>query len=146
MPACLRTPAWSMMALTLLVSIGCTGATHSGSGVVQFDDRQPVQSGSIELRSLADGLRYASRIAGDGSFTLADQDGVVGCPPGDYEVVIVQIVLTEDLAAADHQHGRTVPRRYADYYTSGLRTTKADDDALIRIVLETDAAASPSGR
>lgn len=142
----LRSIICLLSAAILLVSIGCSGAKHSAGGIVQFDDGQPVQSGSIELRSLADGFRYASRIANDGTFTLADQDGVVGCPPGDYEVVIVQIVLTEDLAAADHQHGRTVPRRYADYYTSGLRTEKADDDALIRIVLQSDAGPTSSPR
>ena len=44
----------------------------------------------------------------------------------DSEVVVVQIVLTEDLAADLHTHGRTVPRRYADYYTSGLRVTNPE--------------------
>lgn len=109
----------SLSALLLLA--GCSGPTASFEGVVQFDDGSPVQSGSVEFRSLADGSRYASRIASDGSFALTDQDGELRCPPGDYEVVVVQIVLTEDLAAENHDHGHTVPRRYADYYTSGLR-------------------------
>ncbi|EMI20679.1 hypothetical protein RMSM_02397 [Rhodopirellula maiorica SM1] len=104
---------------------------------MRFSDNSPVQSGSVEFRSLADGSRYASRIAGDGSFTLTNLDGDVGCPPGDYEVVVVQIVLTEDLAAETHQHGRTVPRRYADYYTSGLRATNPEDsDTLLTITLD----------
>ena len=120
-----------IVASTFLSINGCGGSNDTSKGVVQFTDGEPVQSGSIEFRSLAGGLRYASRIAPNGAFTLADQKGVPRCPPGDYEVVVVQIVLTEDLAAADHTHGRTVPRRYADYYTSRLRTTKKESEPLL---------------
>ncbi|MGB7329091.1 MAG: carboxypeptidase regulatory-like domain-containing protein [Rubripirellula sp.] len=129
-----------MVASLAFLLCGCSNPAGNHDGVVAFDDGTPVQSGSIEFRSLADGSRYASRIASDGSFSLTDQDGEPACPPGDYEVVVVQIVVTEDLAAEDHQHGRTVPRRYADYYTSGLRATNAenfDSDSPIRITLET---------
>lgn len=125
--------------LTLVVS-GCAKPSGTHEGIVVFDDGAPVQSGSVEFRSLADSSRYASRIASDGSFALTDQDGEFGCPPGDYEVVVVQIVLTEDLAAEDHEHGQTVPRRYADYYTSGLRATNPEEsDVPIRITLEIGA-------
>ncbi len=107
---------------------GCGNADNSSAGFVRFDDGTPVRSGSVEFRSVADGSRYASRIGTDGSFTLTDQDGEPRCPPGEYEIVVVQIVLTEDLAADAHQHGGTVPRRYADYYTSGLTTTRGVAD------------------
>lgn len=93
------------------------------TGVVSFDDGQYVRSGSIEFRSLSDQGRFASRIDGQGGFALLNQAGEPACPPGEYEVVVVQIVLTEDLAASAHSHGRTVPRRFADYYTSGLRVS-----------------------
>lgn len=146
MIARLRTAGGWAIALIWMICIGCGGAKHSADGVVQFVDGQPVRSGSIEFRSLADGNRYASRIADDGTFTLSDGDGVAGCPPGDYEIVVVQIVLTEDLAAEAHQHGQTVPRRYADYYTSNLRTTKVADEALIRITIETDSELKSSQR
>ncbi|TWU31115.1 carboxypeptidase regulatory-like domain-containing protein [Novipirellula artificiosorum] len=123
--------------LAFLVS-GCGGASGTHEGIVLFDDGTPVRSGSVEFRSLADGSRYASRIATDGSFALTDQDGEMGCPPGEFEVVVVQIVLTEDLAAEAHEHGRTVPRRYADYYTSGLRITIPEQsDSPVRVTLET---------
>jgi len=94
---------------------------------VRFDDGQPVQSGSVEFRSLDSGERYAGRISGDGSFELQDKNGKAALPPGEYEVVVVQIVITEDLAAEAHQHGRTVPRQYADYYTSDLRIANQAD-------------------
>jgi hypothetical protein len=88
-----------------------------------------VQSGSIEFRRLSDKERYNSRIAGDGSFQPADKKGKIGLPPGKYEVVIVQIVMTEDLAKEAHTHGGTVPRHYADYYTSGLEVEVAEGEA-----------------
>lgn len=96
-------------------------------GVVRFTDGEPVRSGSIEFRSLDNGDRFAGRITDDGRFDLYDSNARAAFPPGDYEVVVVQIVVTEHLAAELHQHGRTVPRRYADYYTSGLRVANSAD-------------------
>ncbi len=63
--------------------------------------------------------------------------GVHGLPAGDYEVVVVQLVLTDHLAASEHSHGKTVPRRYADYYTSGLKVSLAENhQPPIKIELE----------
>jgi hypothetical protein len=115
--------------LVVLGIVGCGGPTGPTAGVVRFDDGTAVQSGSIEFRRLSDKERFSSRIAGDGSFTPADKKGKVGLPPGKYEVVIVQIVMTEDLAKDAHTHGGTVPRRYADYYTSGLEVEVAEGEA-----------------
>ncbi|WP_146390850.1 carboxypeptidase regulatory-like domain-containing protein [Allorhodopirellula solitaria] len=117
--------------------VGCGDQRETAVGVVQFSDGERVQSGSIEFRSVDRGTRYASRISKDGSFELADQDGTTFVPPDTYEIVVVQIVLTEDLAAEAHTHGQTVPRRYADYYTSDLRitTTESDTPPMV-IVLE----------
>jgi len=108
--------------LACLLVCGCSEPIQN-LGSVRFEDGQPVQAGSIEFRSLADGTRYASRINEEGGFELLDADGEAACSPGEYEVVVVQMVLTEDLAANQHSHGRTVPRRFADYYTSGLRAS-----------------------
>lgn len=120
-----------------LCVVGCGKPTTPSAGFVQFIDGEPVQSGSIEFRSLDDRASFASRLSPDGGFTLTDKDGAENLPVGDYEVVVVQIVLTEDLAAEAHQHGRTVPRRYADYYTSGLTfSNQADRTAPIEIALE----------
>lgn len=125
--------------LGLWLLSGCGGPASVTSGVVRFVGGEPVRSGSVEFRSLATGSRYASRIAPDGTFDLTDADGDNECPPGKYEVVVVQIVLTEDLALADHTHGTTVPRRYADYYTSGLSvTTTADQTTPIHVVLTSE--------
>jgi hypothetical protein len=111
-----------LLGIILLVTLlGCGKLDGPTSGVVRFDDGTPVTSGSIEFRRRSDKARFASRISPQGMFQPASLDGVVGLPAGAYEVVVVQIVLTEDLALEAHSHGNTVPRRYADYYTSGLK-------------------------
>ena len=124
--------------VVIAVAIGCDSAIGPTSGRVHFSDGSPVQSGSIEFRSLDDKKRYASTISQDGTFRPEDREGNSGLPPGDYEVVVVQMVLTEDLAAELHNHGNTVPRRYADYYTSGLRTEvkSADKDGKLEVIIE----------
>lgn len=114
--------------LSLIVLVmGCSSQALPNAGKVSFDDGEPVRSGSIEFRAISDGMRYSSRIGRGGEFQLTDADGEKGISPGDYEVIVLQIVLTEDLAMEQHQHGHTVPRRYADYYTSDLRCTVAEN-------------------
>ena len=76
---------------------------------------------------MTDGTCFASRVNNRGVFHPTNINGKIGLPVGTYEVVIVQIVLTEDLAKGDHSHGHTVPRRYADYNTSGLSVTVTAD-------------------
>ncbi|MEM1226817.1 MAG: carboxypeptidase-like regulatory domain-containing protein [Planctomycetota bacterium] len=140
-PIVKATSAMRLAGLLGVIAISSAGCSKqpANTGIVRFDDGQPVQSGSIEFRNRSNGDAFASRVAPDGNFALADKDGQPSFPPGDYEVVVVQIVLTEDLAADEHQHGRTVPRRYADYYTSGLRfTNDANRSEPIRIELESN--------
>ena len=110
----------------MLTMTGCSETPTVRTAEVQFDDGSPVRAGSVELRRLEDGERYAGRLNDSGTASLSDAGGDPGVPPGKYEAVVVQIVLTEDLAAAAHTHGGTVPRRYADYYTSGLRVEVTD--------------------
>ncbi|MCO8123096.1 carboxypeptidase-like regulatory domain-containing protein [Stieleria sp. TO1_6] len=140
---CLASFTLAFIPMLIIPVSGCGNSKSSYQGSVRFANGDPVQSGSVEFRSLADGSRYASRIASDGSFALADQSGAHRCPPGDYEVVVVQIVLTEDLAADAHDHGQTVPRHYADYYTSGLRITNPSESTTpLQITLETSDKSS----
>lgn len=93
----------------------------------------------MELRSLANGGHYASEVDREGRFVLADREGTPGVPPGEYEAVVVMIVMTDQLAAHEHDHGRNVPARYADYYTSGLRVRiDAVDAGPVEVILESD--------
>ena len=112
--------------MLLLFSIGCGSPVGPTGGIVKFDDGEPVQAGKVEFRNRSDKLRYAGTINKSGRFTLKDKRGREGVPPGRYQVVVVQVVITEDLALEDHTHGRTVPRRFADYYTSGLEVQVKD--------------------
>lgn len=126
-------------AISLMTVAGCGGPVGPTKGTVTFDDGSPVQSGSIEFRRESDEMRFASRISADGNFQPVDKDGSVGIPPGKYDVVVVQIVLTEDLAKEAHTHGKTVPRRYADYYTSDLEVEIAEGQTTpISIQIEPD--------
>ena len=139
-----RGPTILLCVFSLCVA-GCEGPVGPTSGVVRFDDGSPLTSGSIELRRRSDEERFASRIAADGSFQPADEDGDVGLPVGEYDVVVVQIVLTEDLAIEDHTHGQTVPRRYADYYTSDLQVeVKEGQLEPIEIVIKSTAENGPT--
>ncbi len=130
-----------LVAATILCTVtGCGGSTGPTQGSVRFEDGSPVTSGSVEFRSLRDEQRYSSRIAPDGSFQPANQDGEIGLPAGSYEMVVVQIVLTEDLAKEAHAHGNTVPRRYADYYTSGLKVEiSPDQNGPVEIVIQQES-------
>lgn len=129
----------------LLTIAGCGKSVGPTSGVVRFDDGTPVTSGSIEFRRLSDKVRFASRIDPQGMFQPTSQEGAVGLPPGKYEVVIVQIVLTEDLALEAHTHGGTVPRRYADYYTSDLNVD-IEPNQVTRIEIVVPAESVPSNQ
>lgn len=136
-----------VLLLMMVLCVGCGSSLLNGKGRVRFSDGEPVQSGSIEFRSQADASRYASRIDSQGRFNLLNQDGDRGIKPGTYDVVVVQVVLTEDLALDQHSHGRTVPRRYADYYTSGLRASVAPESSeLIEVILEPDDTSSSAGK
>lgn len=112
---------WLFGCLLFACTIGC-GDSGVTSGFVKFvEDGSPVTGGSVEFRRESDTKRFAGRISPDGTFELMDENGKVGLPPGRYDVVVVQIVLTEDLAMMHHTHGLTVAKKYADYYSSDLK-------------------------
>ena len=127
--SCVLSKATSFLPLVILVAtlMGCQQWVGPKVGIVRFQDGSCLTSGSIEFRNTTDGECFASRVDNRGVFYPADRNGKIGLPVGTYEVVIVQIVLTEDLAKKDHSHGHTVPRRYADYNTSGLHITVIDN-------------------
>lgn len=140
MTSCIAIVIRNVLCLTILmVFVGCGRPVGPISGVVKFSDGSPVTSGSIEFRRTTDKERFASRIASDGTFHPADQDGDVGLPPGTYDIVVVQVVLTEDLPIEAHTHGHTVPRRYADYYTSGLQVeVNEEENGPIEVIIEVE--------
>lgn len=81
----------------------------------------------------------------EGRFRLRNDDGEDGCPPGDYDVVIVQLVSVEHRSLKSHNHGRPLPRKYADYYTSGLKAT-VPEAGIEGLVLEVSSGDDPPSK
>jgi len=117
---------------------GCGGPkTFPVAGRVAFADGEVVQSGKIEFRGVDHRWTAVGDIDRQGRFELRSLDGVEGVPAGRYDVVVVQVIMTEDLSLAAHNHGRLVPPKYADYFTSGLQVDVSESNARsISIALE----------
>lgn len=117
---------------------GCGGPTKlPAQGYVSFSDGEPVKNGRIEFRSIEGNYRGMGTIDSAGFFRLLDDNGVEGIPAGDYEVIVVQIIMTDHLSLEAHNHGRPVPRRYADYYSSGLtQQVSAENASNLKVVIE----------
>lgn len=124
-------PTLLLSGLIALSSVGCGGPVLLPvAGRVVFDDGQPVRTGRIEYSAVEGSARAMSEIDRDGRFTLITAEGDAGLPAGQYEVIVVQLVITEDLSLSEHEdHGRPVPRKYADYTTSGLTATVSEANA-----------------
>lgn len=102
--------------------VGCGGPTLLPvQGRVVFSDGELVRTGRIEYSAKESPHRAMGVIDDSGQFALVTADGERGLPAGEYDVIVVQLVITEDLSLADHGHGRAVPRKYADYTTSDLK-------------------------
>jgi hypothetical protein len=106
----------------VLVFVGCSNSGNvPAAGRVLFVDKSPVRTGKVELRSANSSMRAVGVIDAEGAFVLKTDDGNEGIPPGEYEAVVVQFIVAEDMSKSMHGHGGAVPRRYSDYYTSGLK-------------------------
>jgi len=108
---------------SLLVGCGPRNpATFPVQGRVEFEDGSVAEIGSVEFRSMTGNERMTARgkIEKDGSFTLSTFELGDGALPGDHQVIVQQMVISEGLNAAHHQHGRRVPAKYSDYGRSEL--------------------------
>lgn len=110
--------------LSILLA-GCSDGIpkrYPASGVVQFPDGTPVMTGTIEISS---GTRWTAsgEIDREGKFVLTTAKPGDGAIPGDYRVVIRQVILTHRLPAAQHDHGDLVHARYRDYASTTLNFT-----------------------
>ncbi len=110
--------------------VGCGGPKSLPiRGKVVFADDQPVENGKIEFRGVGSAYRAMGEIAKDGTFALRTLEGEDGVPAGSYDVIVLQVIITEDLGKAAHDHGRPVPRKYGDYFTSGLKVEVTPENA-----------------
>ena len=116
-----------LLSLGLVFVFGCGGPEILPvEGQVVFTDGELVRTGRIEYNAVDGPYRAMGEIEDAGRFELVTAEGDQGLPAGEYEIIVVQLVITEDLSLADHDHGRAVPRKYADYFTSGLRTVVSE--------------------
>jgi predicted small lipoprotein YifL len=112
--------------LLCLITITICGCGPSGpatfpvTGKVTFEDGTPVKIGLIEFRS-ADRTIARGKIEQDGAYSLTTFEPNDGALEGEHQVVIQQLIITEDLSFGAHDHGKRVPPTYADYSSSPLQ-------------------------
>jgi len=114
---------WTLLTLLLVSLSGCGPAhppTYSVVGKVVFENGDACRLGTIEFRSLEHMVSARGKIEDDGSFRLSTWEPNDGAVPGKHQVIIQQLIITEDLSFAKHGHGPRVNPRYGDYATSGI--------------------------
>ena len=131
------------IALTALISICCIGCstrlqTYPVAGKVQFKTGGVVHVGTVELKSVEHGLQARGEIGPDGDFTLTTFDDGDGAVAGKHKCVIVQFVMTEDVASHRPSMIGVIDRKYASYTTSDLLVTIDPNLETNEILLEVD--------
>ncbi|MFN5468428.1 MAG: hypothetical protein ACK5ZC_17240 [Pirellulaceae bacterium] len=118
------------VAMALGGILGCSPqqeATYPVDGLVRFPDGEPVQLGTVEFRRVIaanpEAPRWIARgtIDREGHFTLSTFQPGDGALAGNHEVIVQQLIITEDRSFGDHNHGRRVSPHYGDYASSGLK-------------------------
>lgn len=114
----------SSLVLSFLLLISGCGPSHPPTypvvGKVVFENGEACQLGTIEFRSLDHLVSARGKIEKDGSFKLSTWEPDDGAVEGKHQVIVQQLIITEDLSFAAHGHGPRVNPRYGDYATSGL--------------------------
>ena len=116
---------WLFLALLALVG-GCGPShppTYAVVGKVVFENGEACQLGTIEFRSLEHLVSARGKLEKDGTFQLSTWEPEDGAVAGKHQVIVQQLIITEDLSFAAHGHGPRVNPRYGDYATSGLEVT-----------------------
>jgi len=133
--------------------VGCgpqQESTYPVDGLVRFPAGEPVRLGTVEFRRVIaanpEAPRWIARgtIDREGRFTLSTFQPGDGALAGNHEVIVQQLIITEDRSFADHNHGRRVSPHYGDYASSGLKArieaTSDRQPQQIVIELTTDPA------
>jgi hypothetical protein len=132
--------------LTCLIGCGCLLASGCGdgfpqrypvSGTIRFADGSPVKTGTIELGGNGSRWTASGEIQRDGSFVLTTVKPGDGAVPGEYKIVIRQMVLAYLKAEGGHDHGKLVADRYRDYKTTDLKATvQAGENPPLEIIVK----------
>jgi hypothetical protein len=114
--------------------------TYPVDGRVIFEDGKVAEIGTVEFRMNQDENRIIARgvIRKDGSFSMSTFEPGDGAVEGKHQAIVQQMVISEGLGPS-HQHGPRVPKKYADYSTSGLQVeVKPIEKNQITIKLEVE--------
>lgn len=128
--------AWLLPSI-LLVS-GCSSgvAMYPVSGVVRFQDGQPVRNGVVEFRCAETRSVARAKLDETGAFTLSTFQEKDGAPAGDYQVIVVQYFdapppghNAQHAASARNTRANSAPTttdlrvapKFASYATTPLR-------------------------
>lgn len=120
---CLRAARISSLLMYLVIPLFWGGCTRPGavpatvSGTVKLDG-QPVGKGAVLMIS-GEGQAASAELNADGTYQLK-------CPPGDYQVAITSPPPADPMIkspAPAPAPVRSIPGRYEDVGTSGLKTT-----------------------
>lgn len=110
---------------------GCGGSSYeletaTVSGTVTIDG-QPLSSGYVYVLA-SKGRMAKGIIQEDGSFVLGTYDSDDGAQVGTHPVIVVPVPVDEGAPRPD-RNSITLPRKYTNARTSGLRVTVEPGDA-----------------
>lgn len=119
---------WLTATAILLVTAfaGCGSSypkRHPVSGVVKFKDGSPVKTGTVEFGIPGSQWTASGAIARDGTFSLSTVKPNDGAIAGEHKVIVRQIIVSYLPVQGQHDHGKLVDTRYADYRTTPLTLT-----------------------
>ena len=141
------------MATYIGLVVGCSNLppTYTVSGRVAFGDGAPVDSGTIEFRSVEHGLNARGKISPDGAYELTTFRPGDGAVAGEHQVIVVQHLVVE--TARPVQHGgtghahkphRVVDRHYASYQDTPLAcSVSSQADNVINLEVESPPKETP---
>jgi len=111
--------------LALLTTLGCAKDPHPErfpvSGAVKFSDGEPVRTGIVEFIPVDGSLTATGQIKTDGTYKLSTIENDVGAVPGDYIVVVKQLIFYDKIPEQKHDHGGDVDTVYADERTTPFK-------------------------
>lgn len=128
--------------------LGCDSgpAVYPASGVVRFENGQPVRNASIEFVPKAGGPSPRARIDAEGRFVLGTYASDDGAPPGAYLVIVIQPLPPSASGAArslgeehaDHAgSAQAVSLRHASTETTGIEArVEATDSNEFELVVQ----------
>ena len=113
--------AFALFGMTF--AVGCSDGrlpTYPVTGQVVFADGSPAHVGTVEFRSRDHKIQARGDIDKDGVFRLTTYKKDDGAVVGKHDCVVVQMVMTEELANFQPSYEGVIDPRFGSYATSGL--------------------------